>query len=332
MDNYGGAGKKSFWDRDEGYTGMIVAGAVALGGGYLLYHWLPAIIKLLENTIYAGCLFGVIAFAVFLAANERTRTLGSYIFQSICRKITSIFTAVDPIGILKTYIRDLKDSMGEMDEQIQNLRGQMGQLRNTIQKNAKQIQDCLSKASFAGDKNQQQFLLQTRQAGRLDKSNKTFIEIFKKMDLLYKVLTKMRETSDTLLKDMENEVTTQVQNYEMSRTAYKALSQAMKILKGGGAGRELYDEAMARMENEYGTKMGEIEHFMEMSRTFIDGVDLENAAYEQKAMQMLQEWEQKGSTILGEDKQLLLSNLESQQTLDFLTMELELVPATFNFE
>ena len=107
MDNYG-AGKKSFWDRDEGYTGMILAGAGVLGGGFLLYKFLPAIIKLLENTLYAGFLFGVVAFIVFLIANERTRTLGSYMFQSLCRRITSIFVAVDPVGILKTYIRDLR--------------------------------------------------------------------------------------------------------------------------------------------------------------------------------------------------------------------------------
>lgn len=330
MDTYG-TGKKSFWDRDEGYIGMVLAGAGMLGGGFLLYKFLPAIIKLLENTLYAGFLFGTVAFIVFLIANERTRTLGSYIFQSICRSITGIFVAVDPIGILKTYIRDLKDSMEEMDQQIQNLKGQMGHLRNTIQKNARQLQDCLSKASFAKDKNQQQFLLQTRQAGRLDKSNRTFIEIYKKMDLLYKVLTKMRETSDTLLKDMENEVATQIENYEMSRTAYRALSQAMKILKGGGAGRELYDEAMAHMEMEYGTKMGEIEHFMEMSRSFIDGVDLENAAYEQKAMEMLQQWEKQGSTILGDEKQLLLSNQEFS-TLEFSTPNLQLEPVNVNFE
>jgi hypothetical protein len=320
---------KSFWDRDEGYTGMFFIGMGLLTGGYLLYHWLPTIIKLLENTLYAGFLFGIIGFLVFFVVNERTRTLFRYIFQSFCRKITGVFVAVDPIGILKTYIRDLKDSMEAMDTQIQNLRGQMGALRNIIQKNDTQIKDCLNKASFAKEKNQQQVLLQSRQAGRLQKSNTTFIEIFKKMDLLYQLLTKMRQTSDTLLKDMENEVGAQIQQYQMSNAAYAALGQAMKILKGGGAGRELYDEAMERMEVEYGTKMGEIEHFMEVSRSFIEGVDLENAAYEEKAMQMLNDWEQKGGTLLGEDKQLLLSNLEST-SLDFSAMT-ELEPVPFNF-
>ena len=326
-------GKKSFWDRDEGFAGMAILGASVLGAGYLVSHWLPAIIRLLENTLYAGFLFGIIAFIVFLITNDRTRTLFSYMFQSACRKITSIFVAVDPIGILKTYIRELKDSMEDMDKQIQNLKGQMGSLRHTIQKNEAQAKDCLSKAAFAKQKNnQQQLMIQSRQVGRLQKSNATFIEIYKKMDLLYKLLTKMRQTSDTLLQDMENEVDVQIQQYQMSRTAYAALGQAMKILKGGGAGRELFDEAMERMEQEYGTKMGEIEHFMDISRSFIDGVDLENAAYEEKAMQMLQEWEQKGGTLLGEDKQLLLSNLGSQ-TLDFSTMpELEAVPVSFNFE
>lgn len=324
---------KSFWDRDEGYTGMAILGAAVLGGGYLLYQWLPTIIKLLENTLYAGFLFGIVTFIVFLITNERTRTLFSYMFQSICRKFTGIFVAVDPIGILKTYIRDLKDSMEDMDKQIQNLKGQMGALRHTIQKNETQAKDCLSKAAMAKQKgNQQQLMIQSRQVGRLQKSNATFIKIYKKMDLLYKLLTKMRQTSDTLMQDMENEVEVQIQQYQMSRTAYAALGQAMKILKGGGAGRELFDEAMERMENEYGTKMGEIEHFMEISKSFIDGVDLENAAYEEKAMQMLQEWEQKGGTLLGEDKQLLLSNLGSQQTLDFSSMELEPIPAIFNFE
>lgn len=323
MNGFEGQKKKSFWDKPEGSAGMIFTGVALLGGGYLLYRYLPLIINILENTLYAGCLFAIVGFLIFLVMNERTRTLMSYMFQGAMRKITSVFVAVDPIGILKTYIKDLRDSMSDMEKQIQNLRGQMKILHNTIEKNEKCKLSALRKAQSIQGKNQSEFLVQSRQAGRLQKSNVSLIELYKKMELLYKVLSKMRETSEVLLRDMQNEVDIQVQQYQMSKTAYSVLGQAMKIIKGEGAGRELYDEAMDRMEQEYGQKMGEIEHFMEISKSFIDGVDLQNQAYEEKAMQMLQEWEQKGGTLLGEDKQLLLNNIQTN-SLDFSNLsELE---------
>ena len=47
------AASKTFWQKPEGKTGMVVAAGAAVGGGLLLYKALPYIIVLMENTIYA---------------------------------------------------------------------------------------------------------------------------------------------------------------------------------------------------------------------------------------------------------------------------------------
>ena len=72
-------------------------------------------------------------------------------------------------------------------------------------------------------------------------------------------------------------------------------------MAGGGAEREMFDMTMEKLTDDYADKMGEIETFMDMSKTVINGIDLDQGIYEEDALAQLKAWEDKGSKILNHE-------------------------------
>jgi hypothetical protein len=300
---------KSFWERPEGTAGMIFAAFLTMAGGFALYRALPFIITLLENTLYATGL-GVALFAVlYVLFNRRFQTLVSYAFQSIMRAVTGIFITIDPIGILKGYVTDLRKDINNMLAQINNLSGQTETLRNAISANKREATAALKLAGEARQQNKKAFfVLKAKLAGRLTESNRTLESLLAKMEALLRVLVKMHEVSQVMVEDIESEVEVKERERNMIRAGYSALKSAMRIMRGETDKRAVFDMTMEALANDYGQKLGEIRNFVEMSQGFIDSVDVQNGVYEEEALLMLERWEKEGDSILlGNEKTLLLA-------------------------
>ncbi|MEL7020731.1 MAG: hypothetical protein AAGK47_03930, partial [Bacteroidota bacterium] len=163
---------KSFWQRPEGVTGMIFLAALLLGGGALLFTALPTLIALAQNVLYLSIMLIVLAAVIYMVLDPKMRALVGYGYKSVMRWITSIFVNIDPIGILRNYVEELKGNLRKMNKQIGQLRGQMHKLQELIHNNKKAISTNLELASKARDKNKQNMMiLKSRKAGRLKESN-----------------------------------------------------------------------------------------------------------------------------------------------------------------
>lgn len=304
---------KSFWKRPEGVTGIITLAMVLVGGGYLLYTFLPYLISLMQNAISAVLLFMVLGAIVYILLDPRFRNLIWFIYRSIMRTITSIFIQIDPIGILNTYIESLEKNLSKMGSQIGKLRGQMRKLKDIIDGNEKERTNSLAMASKAKEKGKQNILiLKTRKAGRLQESNLKLSDLYGKMEILYRILSKMYENSEVLLEDIKDQVAVKKMEREAIRTSHSAMRSAMNIISGDKDKRMMFDQAMEAIADDVSKKVGEMERFMELSENFLDGVDLQNGVYEEKGLEMLEKWEKEGlSLILGEEKNLLLTQGKS---------------------
>ena len=300
---------KSFWERPEGTTGMIIGIPLILGGGYGLYHLLPYMIDLMENMIYLTCMGVGLTAALFIGFDKRFQTLIWNMYKSAMRGLTGIFVTIDPIGILKNYVDALKANAGDMDKQIGKLRGQMRILKDTINQNEKQRVSNLQLASQAKQQDKQSMvILKSRKAGRLEESNMTLQNLYQRMEMLYRVLGKMYETCLILIEDMSDEVEVKSKERQMILSSYSAYKSAAKIVNGEPDKKEMFDQAMEYLAQDYGNKLGEIEHFMDVSKSFIDSVDLQNGVYEESAMKQLEAWEkQTDSLLLGDQKRVLIS-------------------------
>jgi phage shock protein A len=304
---------KNFWERPEGVTGGLFMGAVLLGGGYLLYKILPKLIALAENTLYLVVILAVLSAVIYIILDPKMRNLVWYMYKSVMRWITGIFVQIDPIGILKSYIEDLKDSLKKMNGQISSLKGQMYKLGEMIKQNQRDIQNNLGLASKAKEIGRESIMvLKARKAGRLQESNMKLDDLYKRMEVLYRVLSKMYENSEIMLEDLSDQVVVKEQEYKAIRASHSAIRSAMNILSGNSDKKYMYDMALEAMAEDVGQKVGEMERFMDMSKNFMDGIDLQNGVFEEEGMAMLQKWEKEGvSFLLGGEKKSIVDQVSN---------------------
>jgi phage shock protein A len=314
MDGYK---SKTFWQRPEGVTGAIFITALIAGIGVLTVSSIGFIIGALTSGIGLIATLAVLGTIIFTVLDSKARNLVWYMYKSVMRSITSIFVKLDPIAILKGYVNDLKENLRKMNRQISMLRGQMHKLQELILNNRKEIQSNLTLASQAKETDKQAVLiLKSRKAGRLKESNMKLEDLYKKMEILYRVLGKMYENSEVMLEDIEDQVEIKEQERIAIHASHSAMKSAMSIISGDKDKRVIFDMALEAIADDVGNKVGEMERFMDMSENFMKSVDLQNGIFEEEGLKMLEKWEKEGvSTILGEEKQTLLKEADDDNNV-----------------
>jgi len=303
---------KSFFERPEGKTGYAMIFGGVLISAILFYKFMGAIILLLENVIYAGILGAVILTVVAAGMNPKFRTTITYIFRSICRKITATFIEIDPIGILKSYVEDMQRQIFKVQGHITELRGQMGRLQQSIN-NKKEKQTHAIKLAEQAKKvgKESELVLQTRAAGRVVGTIQRLNTIYDKMELLYRILNNMKEKLDFLLRDTTDTVEEKEDEYKSVMAAHKAMSAAKRLIAGESGKKAIFDQTMQFIADDVGMKLGEMEDFMSISEGFMNNVDLEEGIFSEDGMKLLEEWEHKDSFLLGEDKPNIIKDAHS---------------------
>ena len=95
---------KSFWSRPEGKTGMVF---IVVAAGALVYGWgmiVPFIVSMLADTLHMVYLGAILAAALFVAFSSRTHL----VFRLLMRAITGLIINIDPIGILKDHLSQMR--------------------------------------------------------------------------------------------------------------------------------------------------------------------------------------------------------------------------------
>jgi len=293
---------KPFWKRPEGVTGAIFLTALVAGGGFLLVKFMPLLLSLAANVLYLSLMLVAIGAILYMVLDPKMRNLVWYGYKSIMRWITGVFVNIDPIGILKSYVEDLQDNLVKMRKQIGLLRGQMRKLQTLMESNSKEIDQNMKLASAAKDSGkEQQMVLSSRKAARLKESNEKYRQLLQKMEILYRILTKMHDNSEILLQDTKDQVELKEEERKAIRASHSAMKSAMSVMSGDPDKRAMFDAAMEAVADDVAGKVGEMERFMEMSAGFMDSVDLQNGVFEEQGLQMLEQWEQQSTLMLMGD-------------------------------
>ena len=209
-----------------------------------------------------------------------------------------------------------------MNTQISRLKGQMYKLSEMIRTNQREIQTNLGIASKAKETGKEAIMvLKARKAGRLQESNMKLEDLYKRMEVLYRVLTKMYENSEIMLEDLSDQVVVKEQEYKAIKASHSAIRSAMNILSGNSDKKYMYDMALEAMAEDVGQKVGEMERFMDMSKNFMESIDLQNGVFEEEGLQMLETWEKEGvSFLLGSDKSKIIARANSSSSTDTLDL------------
>ncbi|MFQ5445574.1 MAG: hypothetical protein ACE5FF_01460, partial [Saprospiraceae bacterium] len=271
------------------------------------------------QTVYLTIMIMVLAGLIYVMLDPKMRALIGYGYKSIMRWITGMFVRIDPIGILKSYVEDLQDNLRNMNKQMNKLRGQMHQLKEIIVKNKKAIESNLKLASKAKEQeNKAMMVLKSRKAGRLKESNIRLDELYRKMEVMYRVLKRMYENSEILMEDIKDQVQLKEQERKAIHASTSAMRSAMNVISGDKDKRAMFDEALEAVADDVSKKVGEMERFMEVSANFMDSIDLQNGVFEEEGLEMLEKWENETfSSILGTEKQALIEQAhDDAQVLD----------------
>jgi hypothetical protein len=315
MNDFSESKIKSFWERREGFAGMIAIGvgvlALYFGGLALLPSinlWLAMAIGAVGKAVVLAGLCTAAAIFLYIVTNQRFQLFVSFMFKSMMRKLAG----VDPIGVMKGYIETLIEKKQKFDANKGELRGQIRACDQQINTNRAEINHAtqLAQAAKAAG-NQGQLTVHGRNMSRLEELNTRMQGTRDKMQMLYDFLGKYSEATDLVIQDMTNDVRAREQERKYSTTANLAMRSAMAILRGEGVGKSMYDDAMEYALEDYANKMGEIDDFMQSTQSIMDGIDLQNGIWQQSALDKLSQFESKTSLLLGGEKRLMLETSTS---------------------
>ncbi|MBU6342329.1 MAG: PspA/IM30 family protein [Bacteroidetes bacterium] len=293
---------KSFWKKPEGFTGILFLLAIGLGSFYLFNQFLPLLIELAENTLYLAGMLAALAGIIFVALDSKNRNLIWYMYQSAMRWITGIFVKIDPISILKSYIDSLELQLRNLSKQIGNLRGQMRKLKGIMDGNTTDIQKNMLLAEQANKQNDEKNrTLLARKAARLQDANAKYEVLYKKMEVLYRILTKMYENAEIVLEDTKDQVSLKEQEFQAIKAGHSAIRSAMSVISGDPDQRAIFNQALETLADEVSQKVGEMERFMDTSRNLMDSIDLQNGVFEEDGLRLLERWENDNPLLLQTD-------------------------------
>lgn len=290
---------KSFWRRPEGTTGTIFLIAILAALGFLVVTNIGAIMTLMSNVLYLALMILVLGAIIYMVLDPKMRTLVGYMYKSVMRWLTGLFVTIDPIGILKNYVDDLEKNLRKMSTQIGNIRGQMRKLKTLMEENTAEMENSLKLAQKAKEQGMQnQMVLSSRKAARLKDTNEKYHRLHAKMEILSRVLTRMYQNSEILLEDTKDQVKHKEEERKAIRASHSAMKSAMSVISGDADKRALFDMALEEIADDVAQKVGEMEHFMEMSSNFMNSVDLQNGVFEEEGLKLLDEWEKKSTLML----------------------------------
>ncbi len=308
---------KSFWQKPEGVTGGLFLVGIIAAIAFVLTTSIATIAAFVSST--AGLVFMLLTLGaiIFMALDAKSRALFSYMYKSVMRWITGLFIMIDPIAILKNYVDELKGNLKQMRKQIYKLRSQKHKLKEMILNNQKEINANLSEADQAKRTNEEaQMILKSRKAGRLQESNMKLDELYRKMEILDRVLNKMYQNSSILAEDIEDQVSIKETERKAILASHNAMKSAMSIIKGDKDKKEMFDTALEAIADDVSNKVGEMEQFMSMSENFMQSIDLQNGVFEEEGLKMLEKWENEGvSILLGTDKQAIINQTNKQEEI-----------------
>jgi phage shock protein A len=290
---------KSFFERPEGNTGLLFIGAGIVGTGVACWYLLPVIIVILSNLLYAS-LLGAGVFALFtLLMNDKFRFACSSLFQSAMRWLTGWVIAIDPIGILKNYLEEMKERLAKVEKHIREVNGQKVSLERNITERLKNIEQYMKLANAAKKAGQtDQAALKANMAAREKHFADKLAVILDKTEGILRILSKMKSNLNFLYEDTEHEVEIREAEYNSIKASFKAMKGAEALIEGDKA-KAMFEQTMEYTANDIAMKLGEMDRFMDTSKDFMLSMDLQNGVFNEDGLALLAQWEQNGSAILS---------------------------------
>lgn len=284
--------KKSFWKKPEGRAGAVVLVILILLLLGLLTWLVPLVLD--QNIIALTSLIVLLGLSAFIFLDKRMRMVTAITFQRLSKGIASWFVDVDPMKILQKRIREMEDNLRQVKRQLNILRSQSHKLSEQILNNETQIDEHLENASKAKEALEEAaVIINANRAARLRESNAKLANLLSEIENLKLILMRMKNSSEIMLSDVRDQVEIKGQERDAILAGNTAMKSAMEILSGGQSRLGEFDSAMEAVADDITRKVGEMEEFMDMSRSLMNSIDLREGIYDGQGLEMLEKFEKK---------------------------------------
>lgn len=294
---------KGFWSRLEGKVGMVFAGGIVLGIGYLLVQYSALLLAAMANTAMAAVIGLALVALLTIVTSPQFWQVGSVIFKIAMYRLTNMLVAIDPIAVMKGHIAEARRVRDRIEGLLEEFSGHVEALRAAIAQNRSKIDMAMQMAGEAKRQlgnpervkpgtddaraKQKALILKARQAGRLEKSNKTYGDLLIMAERVLEQLRKYKDSADLLIEDKEDEIKEREMRHKIS-TSVMGVIRRIKRLKGVLVDNEIYDMALEAENQQFGEAIGTLRQFAESSADFVAQSDLANGVYAAEALARLE--------------------------------------------
>lgn len=293
---------KSFWKKPEGVPGIGFTVLLAAAGIYGLYLALPILTAVVWGTVNLAIGTALLAGIGYIVTNGTIQTIARNVFQSICRGAATLYTTIDPIGILKNNLDDMREAKKQLDQTIQRFAGSDNNLKANIARKRAEI------TQLGGQSQSAARMIATKtdplERERITLQKETYEQ---KAGLLMQAVQQLQaledQTNDMLQKFRH---WSQVSDAKIDRTAMKVeifseqrkmildakstLSVGQRLLKGDSEQLKLVDGAIEFLQEDTARTLGEIQEFNRFSDKMLTDIDIENNANAEIARQKFAEF------------------------------------------
>ena len=284
--------KKGFFSKPENITDLIIKGGLVAA---VIYWWgniVPFLIKATQDTLYLGGLLAVLGAILVVAFDNTMRNTIRAAYGLATRWLTGIVVNMDPIGILKDYVKRMKERRADMFEQMGKLKGQERKLKDTIDQLQKDAQHNALLAQKAKEQGQTGVAgVNANKVGRAKNNIDQLMPLLTKLQKLGQFLNVMYENLGYFIDDTEDEVKNREIMYVAIKEGSNAVRSAAKVLNGTPDERAMFEMATANIADDVANRVGYIENFITESSKFINNVNLENAVNQDQGFKLLEQYE-----------------------------------------
>lgn len=283
-------GLKSFWQKPEGKVGLGVLMAAGIASVYGFTIILPWLILVVSNTIELVGLLVALGAMICVLWSKKFRNLIGNAFQLVMRWSVGQLIELDPIGMEKNYLDDMRQEKVKLDKGVAGCAGAKEGLEKNVSRNADAIEHDKSliaevdrvAARETNPVKKNGYMLQ-RQRYLLDigRKNTTNTNLQKTLDMtnnLYSMLQRMQQLSEYNIDNLAAQIENDEQERDAIMQAYEALSPAQKLIRGEPEALAIFNQSRETAARQNAQMLGAMKDFSAYSAKYVTGMDIEQGA------------------------------------------------------
>ncbi len=308
-----------FWSIKNNRPDSIAGKAVLLAGGAFLAYNALNILEFVSKVVWGivniGIATAIIAGVAYVLIDGKLVRLIDFAYQMGIRNLMGQFVAVFPIDVMKERLRKVDTILENVTERLEELRGARVKAQKTLDQFITQRDTHDSRVEMLAlhpsddiEDDQSNMARHASAAERREGSIERFTKLVAQMDLILKILNKVKQKARYIRDDIDDNITFTEQERKALQAATGAIRSIKSIINGGDMSAQLYDMALEAANQQAADRIGEIEQFLVDTKDVMRDFDLQQYASVESALQRLQSREGGSSVLnyrLGQGKVML---------------------------